>query len=84
MTETLIRSADLRSEVRGNTLHTFGTYADLGAYVETFAPGAFDAALQSPTADVRAYYQHDPAMLLGRQSSGTPPCGPTPQVWASP
>ena len=70
-----IRSADLESEIRGNTLSgyasTFGTYADLGSYVETFAPSAFDATLADPATDVRAYYQHDSSMLLGRQSSGT-------------
>jgi HK97 family phage prohead protease len=70
-----IRSADLESEVEGNTLtgyaSTFGTYADLGSYVETFAPTAFDATLADPATDVRAYYQHDSSMLLGRQSSGT-------------
>jgi HK97 family phage prohead protease len=70
-----IRSAELRSEVKGNTLtgyaSTFGTYADLGSYVEMFAPTAFDATLADPATDVRAYYQHDSSMLLGRQSSGT-------------
>jgi HK97 family phage prohead protease len=70
-----VRSANLESEVKGNTLtgyaSTFGTYADLGSYVETFAPTAFDATLADPATDVRAYYQHDSSMLLGRQSSGT-------------
>ncbi|SHU12630.1 phage prohead protease, HK97 family [Mycobacteroides abscessus subsp. abscessus] len=75
MTGIEIRSAELESEVNGNTLSgyasVFGTYADLGSYVETFAPTAFDATLQNPASDVRAYYQHDSKMLLGRQSSGT-------------
>lgn len=66
---------ECRSEVAGNTLtgyaSTFGTYAELGSYVETFAPTAFDATLADADTDVRAYYQHDSAMLLGRQSSGT-------------
>ena len=70
-----LRSAELESEVRGDTLHgyasTFNTYADLGAYVETFAPTAFDATLADPRTDVRAYYQHDSKMLLGRQAAGT-------------
>jgi uncharacterized protein len=70
-----IRSADLESEIKGNTLSgyasTFGTFADLGSYLETFAPTAFDATLSDAATDVRAYYQHDSSMLLGRQSSGT-------------
>jgi HK97 family phage prohead protease len=66
---------ECRSEVKGDTLtgyaSTFGTYADLGQYVETFARSAFDATLANPASDVRSFYQHDSAMLLGRQSSGT-------------
>ncbi|MCV7348270.1 HK97 family phage prohead protease [Mycolicibacterium rhodesiae] len=66
---------ECRSEITGDTLtgyaSTFGTYADLGSYVETFAPNAFDAVLADTATDVRAFYQHDSAMLLGRQSSGT-------------
>lgn len=66
---------ECRSEVTGNTLtgiaSAFGTYADLGSYIETFAPTAFDKVLGDPATDVRAFYQHDSAMLLGRQSSGT-------------
>lgn len=66
---------ECRSEVKGDTLtgyaSTFGTYADLGSYVETFAPTAFDATLSDPATDVRSFYQHQSAMLLGRQSSGT-------------
>jgi uncharacterized protein len=66
---------ECRSQVEGDTLtgyaSTFNTYADIGSYVETFAPTAFDAVLSNPATDVRAYYQHDSAMLLGRQSSGT-------------
>ncbi len=75
MTDIQIRSAEIESEVNGNTLtgyaSVFGTYADLGPYVETFAPTAFDATLKNPATDVRAYCQHDSKMLLGRQSSGT-------------
>lgn len=66
---------ECRSEVKGDTLtgyaSVFGTYADLGSCIETFAPGSFDQVLANPATDVRAFYQHDSAMLLGRQSSGT-------------
>lgn len=66
---------ECRSEVKGDNLtgyaQVYGTYADLSTYVETFAPNAFDSVLADPATDVRAFYQHDSAMLLGRQSSGT-------------
>lgn len=75
MTGIEIRFADFESEISGNTLtgyaSVYGTYAEMGSYVETFAPTAFDATLKDPATDVRAYYQHDSSMLLGRQSSGT-------------
>lgn len=75
MTETIYRAADLRSEVKGETLYGYaqiwGTYADLGSYVETFASTAFDAALADPNTDVRSFWNHDSGKLLGRQSAGT-------------
>lgn len=75
MSDVLLRSAEFRSEVTGNTLTGFaqvwGTYADLGSYVETFSPTAFDATLTDPQTDVRSFWNHDSAMLLGRQSVGT-------------
>jgi HK97 family phage prohead protease len=68
-------SVEIRSEITGNKLTgyaaVFDTYADFGSYLERLAPSAFDATLADPATDVRAYYQHDSAMLLGRQSSGT-------------
>lgn len=75
MTEILTRSAELRSEVTGNTLtgygQVWGTYADLTRYVETFAPNAFDASLADPASDVRSFWNHQSGLLLGRQSAGT-------------
>lgn len=59
--------------LEGNTIsgvaHSFGqrTFAG-GKYVE-FAQGSFDLALQ--TSDVRALWNHDTTLLLGRQSSGS-------------
>lgn len=75
MADIQLRSAELRSEVKGDTLHgyasVYGTYADLGVYVETFAPSAFNAALSDPSTDVRSFWNHESSMLLGRQSAGT-------------
>lgn len=49
---------------------TFGDVADIGGYFkEVLARGAFTKTLQ--TADVRAYYGHERARLLGRTSAGT-------------
>lgn len=66
---------ETRTEVTGRTLNgyaaVFNQYAGFGAYLETLAPTAFDATLTDPATDVRAFYQHDSAMVLGRQSSGT-------------
>jgi HK97 family phage prohead protease len=42
---------------------------DLGGFVEQVAPGAFAKTIQE--ADVRALYNHDPSMVLGRNKSGT-------------
>ena len=43
---------------------------DLGGFVEQVAPGAFKRSLNSG-ADVRALFNHDPNMILGRSKSGT-------------
>jgi HK97 family phage prohead protease len=42
---------------------------DLGGFVEQVAPGAFAKTIQE--ADVRALFNHDPSMVLGRNKSGT-------------
>jgi HK97 family phage prohead protease len=73
--EIQLRSTALESEIRGNTLSGFAAvfeqYAPMGSYLETLARSAFDATLTDPANDVRSFYQHDTARLLGRQSSGT-------------
>ena len=59
--------------IEGNTLkgvaHAFGELADVGGHYETFAEGAFDAALKY--SDPRAFLEHDRSKLLGRLSNGT-------------
>lgn len=48
----------------------FGQTVDIGGHFrEVIAPGAFTKTLQS--ADVRAYFDHDTARVLGRKSAGT-------------
>lgn len=64
---------ECRSEVSGRKLHgyaaVFGPVAEVPGGWESFAPGAFDDALTRD--DVVALFNHDPAQLLGRMSSGT-------------
>ncbi len=59
--------------VEGNTLsgiaHAFGQQTLVGNRYVEFARGAFDKALAG--SDVRAFFNHDTNLLLGRQSSGT-------------
>lgn len=59
--------------ISGNTLsgyaHVFGTRAKVGGQYEQMEVGSFDKALKK--SDVRAFYQHDRNLILGRQSSGT-------------
>lgn len=75
MSDIQLRSIELRSEVKGNTLtgyaSVYGTYADLGSFVETFSPTAFDKTLVDPSTDVRSFWNHQSSQLLGRQSSKT-------------
>lgn len=65
----------LRAEVTGDTLAghaaVFGQTARLPGHDERVGPGAFDAVLESPATDVRALFNHEPNLLLGRQSAGT-------------
>lgn len=62
--------------IRGRTLHghaaVFDQDAEIdGATVEALAPGAFDAVLADELTDVRALWNHDSRLLLGRQRAGT-------------
>jgi uncharacterized protein len=74
MTTTLtVLEFGSETTVNGNMLsgyaHIFGTKAKVGGQYEQVVKGAFDKALKK--SDVRAFYQHDRNLLLGRQSSGT-------------
>lgn len=68
-------SVECRSEVAGRKLtgyaSVFNQAADLGNHFEVIGPTAFRSALADPTTDVRALFNHDANMLLGRQSSGS-------------
>lgn len=68
-------SVQLRSSLDGNTLRghasVFGQLAKLPSHYERMDPHAFDGVLDRSSTDVRALWNHDPSMLLGRQSAGT-------------
>jgi HK97 family phage prohead protease len=65
-----------RAEINGNKLggyaSVFDQTTDLGWLgKERIARSAFDAVLADLSTDVRALFNHDASMLLGRQASGT-------------
>lgn len=68
---------ELRAEQNGTDLILTGYAAlfnskskDLGGFVEEIAPGAFTRSLKD-NADVKATFNHDANMILGRTKSGT-------------
>lgn len=68
--------AELRAELRGNTLRghaaVFDQIADLGTFgLEQLSRTAFGKVLASEKLDTRALFNHDPSQLLGRTSAGT-------------
>lgn len=66
---------ELRAEVNGDRLvghaAVFNQVADLPQHQEMLARSAFDAVLKRDDTDVRALFNHDPNLLLGRQGAGT-------------
>lgn len=72
-------TADLRAkpDAEGNPTSTLAGYAlkynkfseDLGGFKEVIKPGAFTESLK--TADVRALIDHDPSLILGRNTAST-------------
>lgn len=67
--------AEFRAEIQGRTLighaSVFGQMAPMAGGYEQMASTAFDRALEDPQTDVRALVNHNPTMVLGRQSAGT-------------
>lgn len=66
----------LRAEMKGNTLFGHASVFDQETYIpgegwEVIARSAFNEVLKDQSTDVRALFNHDPTMLLGRQSAGT-------------
>jgi len=72
----ILKTAELRVKRNGDELPKIEGYAavfnknseDMG-FIERIAPGAFKNALK--TSDVRALFNHDSNIILGRKSSGT-------------
>lgn len=68
-------ACELRAEVSGDTLRGHAAVFDVAAHLpgqyEVMHRSAFDATLADDATDVRALFNHDPSMLLGRQSAGT-------------
>jgi len=61
------------AEYEGNTVRGYAAVYNsdsewMGGFYEQIAPGAFDGVMDN---DVRAYFNHDENLLLGRVSSGT-------------
>lgn len=44
---------------------------DLGGFVEIIRPGAFARSLKADGVDIRAFVEHQPAKIIGRQSAKT-------------
>ena len=65
--------ADGRPVIKGYAVVYNRLSVDLGGFRERIMPGAFDAVLarQRGRSDLVSYYNHNPDMLLGRESSGT-------------
>lgn len=65
--------ADGRAVIRGYAVVYNRLSVDLGGFRERILPGAFDAVLnrQRGRSDLVSYYNHNPDILLGRESSGT-------------
>lgn len=64
---------DGQAVVRGYAVVYNRLSLDLGGFRERILPGAFDRMLEAEKdeRDLVSYFNHDPNMLLGRESSGT-------------
>jgi hypothetical protein len=65
--------ADGRAVIRGYAVVYNRLSLDLGGFRERILPGAFDAVLnrQRGRQDLVSYFNHNPDVMLGRESSGT-------------
>lgn len=65
----------LRATVTGNKVtghaSVFGQIASVPGHYEQLERGAFDEVLSNPDTDARALINHDPNLILGRQTAGT-------------
>jgi Escherichia/Staphylococcus phage prohead protease len=66
-----LRGAKLDGNKLSGVAHTFGKRTLRDGQYEEFAPTAFNKILKDPTTDARAFVNHNPDLLLGRQSAGT-------------
>ncbi len=66
---------ELRAEVDGDAVvghaSVFGHLADVGPHYEQIEQRAFDQVLADTDTDARAFINHDPNRLLGRQAART-------------
>lgn len=60
---------DAKQKIKGHAAAFNSMSRDLGGFYEVIAPGAFSKSLAN--ADVRALFNHDPNIILGRNKSGT-------------
>ena len=65
--------ADGRSVIKGYAVVYNRLSVDMGGFRERIMPGAFDGVLnrQRGRSDLVSYHNHNPDILLGRESSGT-------------
>tara|TARA_R100001163_G_C5068278_1_gene208287 strand:+ start:1795 stop:2841 length:1047 start_codon:yes stop_codon:yes gene_type:complete len=66
--ESRLDSKEGRDVVIGHAAVFNSLSEDLGGFREKIMPGAFDDVLSN---DTRAYFNHDPNLILGRVSAGT-------------